>query len=195
MTLDHAERPEGAGDFAEYVSVSSTSFPALAITVNEAQDDDLRVCAELSCSYSGGDVSEREVALAKYLADSSRCLFVARYEDAVIAYGKVDYFKPPPDSPSTVAPEGYYLGGLVVTAAARRSGVGAALTRARMAWAAERASEIWYFSNARNRVSLDLHAKLGFSEVTRDFEYPGASFIGGVGVLCRAHLDPSKDSA
>jgi len=45
--------------------------------------------------------------------------------------------------------------------------------------------EIWYFTNA---ASLLLHYRLGFREVTRDFTYPGVTFTGGVGVLCRACL-------
>jgi hypothetical protein len=55
-----------------------------------------------------------------------------------------------------------------------------------MAWAFERAGEVWFFANACNRASLDLHARLGFVEVTRDFVFPGVCFDGGVGVLCRA---------
>jgi hypothetical protein len=57
-----------------------------------------------------------------------------------------------------------------------------------MAWTAERATEIWFFANAANRASLLLHHGLGFREVTRDFTYPGVTFTGGTGVLCRAWL-------
>ena len=60
-----------------------------------------------------------------------------------------------------------------------------------MGWAAERAEEMWYFTNAGNRASLRLHEALGFAEVTRDFVFPGVTFTGGVGVLCRAKLDPA----
>ena len=75
----------------------------------------------------------------------------------------------------------------------RPSGAGEALTRARIAWVAERATEVWYYANAGNRASLALHAALGFEEVTREFTVVGVSFEGGVGVLCRAVLQgPSK---
>jgi hypothetical protein len=57
-----------------------------------------------------------------------------------------------------------------------------------MGWAAERAEEMWYFTNAGNRASLRLHEALGFAEVSRDFMFPGVTFKGGVGVLCRASL-------
>ncbi len=50
------------------------------------------------------------------------------------------------------------------------------------------------FANARNRASIALHAAFGFEEVTRDFEVPGVTFEGGVGVLFRAVLRPSSPS-
>jgi hypothetical protein len=43
-----------------------------------------------------------------------------------------------------------------------------------MAWVFERAEEVWFFANARNRASLELHARLGFVEVTRDFAFPAS---------------------
>jgi hypothetical protein len=55
-----------------------------------------------------------------------------------------------------------------------------------MAWVFERAPDVWFFANARNRASLNLDAELGFVEVTRNFVFPGVSFDGGVGVLGRA---------
>jgi hypothetical protein len=64
-----------------------------------------------------------------------------------------------------------------------------------MAWAFQRAGEVWFFANARNRASVDLHARLGFVEVTRDFAFPGVSFDGGVGVLCRAARQQSSSRA
>lgn len=160
----------------------------IEFVIEGARAEDLPACAELSCSRSGGNVDDRATALARWLSDSSRCLFVARHDGAVVGYGKADYFVPASDASPAVAPEGYYLGGVEVAEGMRRRGMGTALTQVRMTWAAERATEIWYFTNARNRGSLELHAKLGFVEVTRSFEYPGVSFDGGVGVLCRATL-------
>jgi hypothetical protein len=61
-------------------------------------------------------------------------------------------------------------------------------------WISERASEAFYFANALNRPSIDLHARLGFVELTRDFSIPGASFVGGCGILFRAELAHSKKS-
>jgi 8-oxo-dGTP pyrophosphatase MutT (NUDIX family) len=52
-----------------------------------------------------------------------------------------------------------------------------------------RTNEVWYFANAQNNSSLDLHATLGFVEVPRDFWFPDLTFDGGEGVLSRASLD------
>jgi ribosomal protein S18 acetylase RimI-like enzyme len=80
-------------------------------------------------------------------------------------------------------PEGWYLGGVVVDPLQRRRGIGARLTRERLAWIAARAGQAYYFVNERNRASIDLHARLGFRELARDIRVTGLTFTGGVGLL------------
>jgi aminoglycoside 6'-N-acetyltransferase I len=63
----------------------------------------------------------------------------------------------------------------------RRRGLGDALTVARLGWVQQRANEVWYFANARNQASIDLHSKYGFVEVTRDFTAAGVTFDNGIG--------------
>lgn len=77
------------------------------------------------------------------------------------------------------------LGGVIVVDPWRRRGVGRALTRVRLEFLRPRAQEVFFVVNARNRASIDLHAAFGFEELTRDFEAPGVSFTGGVGILFR----------
>jgi RimJ/RimL family protein N-acetyltransferase len=156
------------------------------VTVREAYDEDVAACAALAAAERADDP---ELARARFQADlraPRRSLFVATVDGCFAGFGRMAYFIPPAEAPSNVAPEGYYVVGLLVDPAWRRTGVGLALTRARMAWAFQRTAEVWFFANARNRASLDLHARLGFVEVTRDFTFPGVEFDGGVGVLCRA---------
>jgi mannose-6-phosphate isomerase-like protein (cupin superfamily) len=44
-----------------------------------------------------------------------------------------------------------------------------------------------------NRASIDLHAAVGFTELTRDFHHPGAEFLGGSGILFERDLrKPTK---
>jgi aminoglycoside 6'-N-acetyltransferase I len=68
-------------------------------------------------------------------------------EGALLGYAKTHRY-PAPDG---AAPAGHYLGGIVVHPAARRRGVGRALTEARLAWIWERADAAHYLANARGR--------------------------------------------
>lgn len=122
------------------------------------------------------------------IGDPDACLFVAEVAGKVIGYGRAGRMRSCDDAPADTIPAGWYLLGLVVVDAWRRHGIGRALTERRLAWIAERAGSAWYFVNARNRPSLDLHHACGFVEVTRRFVAPGISFTGGEGVLCRIDL-------
>jgi ribosomal protein S18 acetylase RimI-like enzyme len=167
--------------------LSGNGNPA-ELTIRPAAIADLPTAARLAVAERGGEPSQWRARFAADLADPRACLLLAETRGQVMGYGRVRRFDPPPDAPVNIAPAGYYLSGLLVAPAYRRRGIGEQLTRARMAWTATRATEIWFFANAANRASLLLHQRLGFREVTRDFTYPGVTFTGGVGVLCRAPL-------
>ena len=162
------------------------------LVVEAEAEADVGAAARLAERYSAIN-GEWEERLRSDVADRDRALFVAKVNEEVIGYSRLHRFVPAEASPADSAPAGWYLGGLVVATEWRRRGAGEALTRARLAWVAERATEVWYYANAGNRASLALHAALGFEEVTREFTVVGVSFEGGVGVLCRAVLQgPSK---
>ncbi|MCB9915295.1 MAG: GNAT family N-acetyltransferase [Planctomycetes bacterium] len=112
-------------------------------------------------------------------------LLVAEAGGRVLGYGRSYVVHRAPNAPARVAPAGWYLGGVVVTPLARRRGIGSALTAARLADLFPEVDAVHYVANARNEVSRDLHAPFGFTELTRDFELPGMTFEGGVGVLYR----------
>lgn len=154
-----------------------------------ADDGDLPALAEIAEAHSGvvGSWAER---LRADLLDDGRPLFAARVNATLAGYGRVRYFAPPAQSPPGSAPAGWYLAGVVVAPQWRGYGAAEALTKARLAWVAERADEVWYYVNARNAVSLALHGAVGFEEVSREFSVPGVSFEGGAGVLCRLRLGP-----
>jgi len=86
-------------------------------------------------------------------------------------------------------PGGYYLPGVIVDPAHRGHGIGGLLVRARIdfAWSAG-APALYYFANSRNATTIALHAKFGFREIQRPFQFPGVEFEDGVGVLFR--LEP-----
>jgi ribosomal protein S18 acetylase RimI-like enzyme len=163
--------------------------PAASVTVREAGAADMAGCLDLSERVLGLDRAAREPILAASMADPQQLLHVAEDAGRIVGYARSTYWTPPADPPPNTAPPGWYLLGLVVTPEYRRRGVGRALTIARLDAIAARASEVWYFANARNQSSLDLHTDLGFAEVTRDFWFPGLTFDGGVGILVRASLN------
>ncbi|MGO9959560.1 MAG: N-acetyltransferase family protein [Solirubrobacteraceae bacterium] len=156
-----------------------------AVEVREADRDDVEGLIARAAVH-GQDPTFMRRAFGVDLSRGDRLLLLASADGELAGYGRCARFEHGPDAPPDVAPEGYYMGGLLVASRWRRRGIAEALTRARMAWAFEHAPEVWYFTNARNTASLALHAKLGFVEVTRSFSYPTVSFDGGVGVLGRA---------
>jgi ribosomal protein S18 acetylase RimI-like enzyme len=126
-------------------------------------------------------------SLLRDLDDPERRLVVAERDGAIIGYGRACFFESEPQAPADTAPDGYYLVGIVVDPDSRRGGVGAALTQARLDWISERANDAWFFANARNIASIELHRRFGFEEVTRHFSFPRARF-GGEGILFRLRL-------
>jgi ribosomal protein S18 acetylase RimI-like enzyme len=153
---------------------------AVVVRAACAADLDLLVALEAQRGTGAGDARAR---FARDLDDPRRMLLVAEEAGGLGGFGRVTYLVPGHDASAHPAPEGYYLGGLLVAPALRRTGIGLALTHARMERVFERADRVWYFANARNTASIALHERAGFEEVTRRFEVPGVTFAGGAGVL------------
>lgn len=176
--------------FADYEPDRETASylgSADGLVIRHTTAADLQQVARLIAEREGGDAEvylERLVRDIEQVADSpTKSLWVATLESIVIAHARAGLFRPPEDSPPDVAPPGWYLMGVIVDPAFRRRGVGEALTRSRLEWIAHRSSRAYYIAAAINRATIDLHAKLGFVEVTRNFFFPGVSFTGGTGVL------------
>ena len=159
----------------------------------------IRPAVAADCSRVAAIVRERDsVPLTdarahceRDVAGADRLLLVAMVDEELAGFARAARWQQPPRAPDNVAPSGWYLLGVVVRDRWRRHGVALELTRQRLAWISERADEAYYFSNARNRVSVDLHEQLGFVEVTRDFAFPDASFEEGEGILFRVDLTSS----
>ena len=181
--------------FAEYAPgrrPTSRLGPADGLVVRPTSAADLPQVALIVAEREEGEPAVWFERLARELAQivepPTRALWVAALGERVIGHARAGWFVPPPGSPPDVAPEGWYLMGVVVDPAFRGHGVGEELTRARLAWIAQRSRRALYFATAINRVTIDLHAKLGFVEVTRSFSFPSASFTGGAGVLFECAL-------
>jgi ribosomal protein S18 acetylase RimI-like enzyme len=181
--------------FASY-STGHTSQPALGassgLIIRIAAEADLPAVAAIAAEREESSISAETLSLEKFWQRSQESgrasVHVATLNGEIIGYGKCSFFVPPEAAPPHAAPEGWYLGGLVVAPALRRRTVGLQLTQVRLQWIAERARAAYYFANARNQVSIELHQRLGFIEVTRKFFYPGTSFVGGEGILFKAIL-------
>lgn len=107
---------------------------------------------------------------------------MADSDGTVIGYGLAEWL----DHES--APAGFYLLGVVVDSSFRRMGVAHAITRLRMDWIRTHADEAFYFANASNSLTIDLHHRFGFREVLRASEISGVTFDGGAGILYRASI-------
>jgi ribosomal protein S18 acetylase RimI-like enzyme len=183
-----------AGVNARYFAAYQTRNPEEAcpglpdrLVLRSARMNDVNGLAALHQEREGGDLSQHQERFHREIAENPdwqrRLLLVAEIEGLLVGFARVLHFQPAPDSPADIAPAGWYLMGLVVTLAFRRRGIGAELTRRRLDWIAERASEAFYFANAQNRASIALHEAFQFEEITRDFTYPSVTFKGGVGIL------------
>ena len=174
--------------FAEYDPTSKRRPPESAISVRPAQESDLTACAELIVTRTGEPVEKRRRKLESDLQHPDRYSVVACADNQPVGYASVFRHDLSPDHPPGTAPSGYYLVGLIVAPQWRRHGIGELLTLDRIHWVAARATTVWYFANAANSPTLDLHQRLGFQEVTRNFTFPNAPLQPGTGVLLKASI-------
>jgi ribosomal protein S18 acetylase RimI-like enzyme len=155
----------------------------------QARSSDLEQCALLALQADAEAPAETwQQALADDLDHPDRLLVVAEMNQELVGYGRARRFVRGLAGPADTAPSGYYLLGLFVRADARRAGIGSALVDARLRWIGQRADEAWYFANAQNAASIELHRPFGFEEVTRAFSFPKVTFDGGEGILFHARL-------
>ncbi|NNU26865.1 GNAT family N-acetyltransferase [Isoptericola sediminis] len=166
-----------------------TADSSAPVTVRPAHVGDVPAIEEVQEAAGRAELLD---GVRAAVPDPERLVLVAEAERAVIGWAKTHRFR----WTDGVAPAGHYLGGVTVTPAWRRRGVGTALTATRMDWLAGRAARVFYLANARNTASLALHRRWGFHEVVRAPVLHGVRFAGGVGVLLAADLPgPSGISA
>ena len=160
------------------------------LVVRPAVQADCRGVAAIVRERDGVPLVDARAHCERDIAGTDRLLLVATVGDELAGFARAARWQRPLKAPDNTAPAGWYLLGVVVRDRWRRHGIALELTRQRLEWIRERADEAFYFSNARNRVSIDLHEQLGFVELTRDFDFPDASFAEGEGILFRVDLPP-----
>lgn len=182
-------------EFRDAPSEGEHCRPAAPVGIREARASDAERLGRLAAEREGGDAADRIAGFRRALErqDVRAIVLVAEAEDLVIGFGKARLLAGM--SPGCSMPEGWYLTGLVVEPHWRRCGVGTRLTEARLAWISERSDRAYYFSNARNRVSIAMHERFGFAEKARSTRFGEVSFVGGEGILFEVDLsrrDPGR---
>jgi aminoglycoside 6'-N-acetyltransferase I len=146
------------------------------ISIRVAEPSDVEQIIAVSLGVRGVPDGDPHRAIA----DPERLFLIAETVDGtIVGWAKTHHF----DRPAKFAPAGHYLGGVNVLPDYRLTGIGTVLTRPRLERIFERAPEAWFFTNARNIASIELHSRLGFREIARASELHGVAFEGGVGIL------------
>lgn len=181
--------------FSDYLpNPDAKHAPPSDLALRNAGSNDAEPIARLVTQRDGGEFDFHLTHIRQELirsADGDQTdlmLCVAETGGDVVAFARSRYFDAQHATEGRNVPSGWHLAGVIVAPEHRRRGIGLALTRYRLKWIAEYAGHAYYFVNARNRASIDLHTRLGFTELTRDFAFPGVSFTGGEGVFYRIEL-------
>jgi ribosomal protein S18 acetylase RimI-like enzyme len=157
--------------------------------IRAASVSDIDACVALALlAAPEREATDWRESLLRDIENSEHQLVVAETGGEIIGYGRARLFEPEPDAPADTAPRGYYLTGVFVRPERRREGVGTALTQSRLDWIGQKAADAWFFANARNATSIELHQRFGFEEITHSFSFPGLTFDGGDGILFRLRL-------
>jgi ribosomal protein S18 acetylase RimI-like enzyme len=186
------DRSRSAALWAPYQPDDPPGERPADLIIREAEIADCPVIAGIEAPTFGLNIAETRLRCESQVADPETFLLVAEADGEVIGFARAARLRPATDASPDTLPPGWYLTGLAVIDAWRRSGVGRELTYHRLRWVAKRARRAYYFTNTRNRASLDLHAALGFVEISRRFSIPNYSFGDGEGVLCRLDLRASR---
>lgn len=180
--------------FAEYSPAKALVHaepPRMDLEVRPAREGDLAAIAALAADRNGTSIAEErgryQEIFARVARGEQRIMLVSACAGEILGYATAAFHHTPSCAPSNAAPTGWYLTGLIVAPHQRRRGVGAHLTSARLGQIGA-GTKVYYFANARNRATIDLHAQFGFRERTRDFCYPGVTFQGGCGILFEVDL-------
>lgn len=176
--------------FAPYdLTAKGLGAPVRAV-IRRATHDDLDALAALKLAVVTRSRDDWADMIDKSLEDD-RLLLVADIEGEIAGFAQAHFLE---QHPVNHGPAGFYLTGVTVLSNYRRAGLGRSFTVSRLDWIRKRADEAWYFANADNRTSIQLHLEFGFEEVWRAQVIHGVTFDGGEGILFRSSLDDSPRS-
>ena len=177
-------------EIAGFVPRTSAMGPRQAPTdleVRLATVEDAPAIAIISAAREGLVAHEIEPRVRGELAagtfGTSHATWVATTGGRIVCYARLRRDEGGRDDEPQAAPSGWYLMGVVVSPAARRQGVGAALLEARLAWAAERTDHVLTMTSEANRASRALLESHGFRVIVEDVHHPRVTFQSGRGLL------------
>jgi cold shock CspA family protein/ribosomal protein S18 acetylase RimI-like enzyme len=147
----------------------------------------LDACVALAVQREGGDPAAWRTSLESALDATDRLTLVGLVDGQLAGYSTLAWLAPGIGHPTSAAPDGWYLLGLVVAPRFRRHGVGQRLTAERLRWLQGRTERVWYFASSDNLASIDLHTGFGFRLFAEHLEFPGVGFTG-TGLLFGADL-------
>lgn len=150
----------------------------IAYQIACAQTIDLPNLANIVIEREGGEYQKIVEQFQQYLLTESAQLFIAKVDGEIVGFGKSRLF-----TGGEYQYEGWYLSGVIVKSKFRGCGIGRALTEKRVEALQEVTKSIYYFVNSTNKVSVELHAHLGFKLLVKPFEFPNVVFESGHGCL------------
>lgn len=154
------------------------------ISIRDACVDDILEIAKMNCDHDqSNDLNKYIEKYKKEFKEGKSLIYVAEYDSNVVGYGRTIFLEDieyPFDSVS-----GWYLMGLVVKKDYRLKGIGEMLTKFRMNKIEEKKQPIYCVTNATNKVSIDLHQKLGFQIIDEKPGFFTIKFSDGLGYLLR----------
>lgn len=115
-------------------------------------------------------------------------LIVAEYKKEIVGFGRSIYYDLRKTQVPYFSPSGWYLMGLVVKPNFRRRGIGRRITEERMALISENSNEVYFVINSINRVSIELHKKLGFKKIDEGKGFLKIKFDGRKGYLFKKEI-------
>ncbi len=152
--------------------------------IRDALESDLAELVDMTLQREPGDTVRVKESLMSFLGDArSSLLKVAVYNGRIVGFGKARYYRG-----EKIEFPGWYLAGMIVLPKYRGCGIGTRLTLDRLDSIRRFADEAYYFSNAANSVSIELHEKLGFQLLQDHFEFPAVTFSDSFGQLYRIDL-------
>ncbi|MDQ7827174.1 MAG: GNAT family N-acetyltransferase [Candidatus Eremiobacteraeota bacterium] len=182
-------------NFSDYKPHGVSSHPQPErFTIRPAAISDVPELALIKSSREGTDLNSCARGFAEEISrnGNSYLLLTASIGTKIAAFGRAGFFQRPESISQNTAPEGWYLLGVIVLKDFRRCGIAFELTRSRLLWIADHSKVAYYFASAMNLATIHLHNHFGFSEITRDFTFPGVTFTGGTGILFRAELNEKR---